>query len=169
MLDRSCRACLPVAALLLAAAATASAQTRLYDPTLSSCTELNCSSTLVQGSLLTYGGPYQAPWTALVWVGLGQCVRVENVSRTGTVRILALHNQGELLTDLGFADPTIPTWYAYWDVELTGVYGVGWHVVVVNGVPDPIETNFTLAIGRYPEANPNCTQRVQANSKRASG
>lgn len=168
MIDRESRAHLLVAcvlggATLLGAPETADAQARIYDTTVSNCTDINCSSMLVQGSLLTYGGTYQAPWTALVWVGSGQCVRVENVSRTSAVRIFGFPNRAEqVIAHAAIADPTNPWGYASWAIRLRPYRGAGWHPIVINGAtlggPTPVEASFTLAVGAYPEGNANCTE-----------
>jgi hypothetical protein len=103
----------------------------IYDPTISTCTGVNCSSVVLGGTLLSLGTGSAGQWVQEVFATAGQCVR---------------HNdQG------GGACTNCPI------VKIGSAPKTGWYTVnIAQTLGNAAEGNFVLAYGRYPNGNANC-------------
>src|SRR6476620_11738929 len=62
-----------VSTLLLASPALAGDE--IFDPTITTCTSLNCQSKDINGTILS-SATNAAQWTASVYAGAGECLRI---------------------------------------------------------------------------------------------
>lgn len=146
--------------------------TRLYDPSLSSCSAKNCSSVSLQVPFLNFGGDGNVPWVAEIYVGPDECVGLDTSSLGDRYMIIAVPpREGydqfvdtfELMPGTLWADPLgKPTRFGFSGHHFDG--SAGWYTIIIRpwrrswSVPTavPPEERLSISFGRYSKDNPNC-------------
>ncbi|WP_036282360.1 hypothetical protein [Methylocystis sp. ATCC 49242] len=133
---------------------TSQAGYEIFDPSVSSCTGLNCSSIVMGGTVLNSVGLSTARWEAAVYANRGECLRLDEIAMFGT-------GADDEIVVVG------PNGTVWRNDDFTGLRPRvafiaplrGWYYVTIarfNGAPAP-EHDFYLAYGRYiGTGNPNC-------------
>jgi hypothetical protein len=142
-----------VAASLLFA--TAASATPIFDPSTSRCTDRNCSTVELGGTVpgfLSSG----MPWVIQVFATESQCLRLEVTSQEADLemRVISPDGSKSWVNDDSTLAPcplcplvTVnPTRHNGWYTVHIGEFGGG-----------SVQANFTFAYGRYNRNNPNCT------------
>jgi len=155
-----------LAAALLAATAgmTWSTSPHAYqlEPAPLTCTTANCQSLIlparINGQNATDG------IIPNVWVGqfagrAGHCLRLDVTTQQGNLAMSVVGPQGSVYTNPNSNTGTCPTCPRVVVAATTaGVYTV----VVANQTGAAIDARFTLRVGAYPNANPNCASATVA-------
>jgi hypothetical protein len=140
------------AAVITLWGAGASEATQIFDPSASTCTGTNCSQTVIGGTVNGFG-PTAGPWTASIFAGTNECLRLQGLTQTSDLEITAVSPGGVVFrNDDGFVAPCAlcPL------VKINGTQN-GWYTVSVSHFAgSPVQENFTLGFGRYNVNNPNC-------------
>jgi len=134
-----------IAALMPAMRADA---TNLFDPTISGADTLDDSAVRLDGTL--HDTTNSRPWTAKVYAGAGECLRLFVTSTAFDAKIGVISPSGTVYRDDDSGGSLRPL------VRLNNT-GAGWYTVQVahyRGLPQ--NANFTLLYGRYPAFNTNC-------------
>lgn len=127
--------------------------TNMFGPS-NTCTELNCGSQGISGTVTQFG-PTAQPWVAEIFASPGRCMRVAVVSEGADLKTVVTAPDGEVFrNDDGFAGncPLCPV------VKIANTPNNGWYTVSINywnGAP--VSTNFTLHYSLYNLGNPNCS------------
>lgn len=144
-----------IVALALLGSATPALATEIFDDTVLACTGINCSSLRVPGSVLNQGGAAAHPWVAQLFVGRGECVRLDVFTQGADLEMVAVAPNGTVYRndDRAGATDRRPL------VKLPPATGSGgWYTVQISNFDGAafFEPNFVLFYGRYPGGNPNC-------------
>jgi hypothetical protein len=145
---------LSIAAVLTTAAGLASAQTRIFDDTIGTCTGANCSSLRLPGSLFAFG-PSAGYYEIGLFAGPGECLRAELISEGADLEMVVRAPNGSVFRNDDKGGPSCPLCPR---VAISSTPNNGWYSTTLyawNGVP--VEANFVLVYGRYPIGNPNCS------------
>ena len=134
--------------LLLASPALAGGE--IFDPTIDTCTSLNCGATVIDGTIL-FSAANAAQWTTSVYAGAGECLRIAVTSQY-TDLIATLSGPGGTLNrdddGGGFLRPLI---------KLDPAPHNGWYTFSLSTFGAvPSTGNFEVRYGRYNHLNPNC-------------
>jgi len=135
---------------LLAAIATVAADaTQMFDPSVSSRTAANCSSIGFRATLAG-NGLSAGPWTAEIFGGAGNCLRLD-VTASGTdLEIVAVAPSGAVLRNDDRPGSLLPL------VKINGAEN-GWSTVSISQFAGAMsQANFSSAFGRYTLNNANC-------------
>jgi hypothetical protein len=144
---------IPAVAAFIGAASQAQAGP-IYDPTVSTCQGLNCSSIVLGGTLFAVGSGSAGQWVQEVFAGAGQCVRLQVLNSGIDLAMTVVAPNGAIYeNDQGggscFNCPT---------VKIGSAPKTGWYSVnIAQYLGNPAEGSFTLAYGVYPRGNPNCS------------
>ena len=148
---------LTVAMLALMPAMRADA-TNLFDPTIAGSDTLDDTAVRLDGTL--HDTTNSRPWTAKVYAGTGECLRLFVISTLFDAKISVISPSGTVYRDDDSGGSLRPL------VRVNNTRA-GWYVVQVahyRGLPQ--NANFTLLYGRYPAFNTNC--EVPTSPARAS-
>lgn len=74
----------------------ASAAPLLYDSTVDSCTAVNCGAVLINGISMKNSFLDSVPFTAEVYVGAGQCVRLDVTTQTADMQTVLVSPSGAI-------------------------------------------------------------------------
>ena len=124
--------------------------TNLFDPTVSSTTTADGSSLELDGTLNDTNGNSQ-PWTAELYAGAGECLRLFVTSTAFDAKLTVIAPNGTVYRDDDSGGSLRPL------VRVASTPVQGWYTVqVAHYAGLPINANFTLLYGRYTAGNPNC-------------
>ncbi len=140
-----------VAALSLTGIGMAQAS-QIFDTTASTCTGINCSSTVIGGTVNGFNSTHGS-WTAEIFAPAGACLRLQNLSQGADLEIVAVAPDGSVFRndDGGVAPCTLCSL-----VKINNTRN-GWYSVSVNQFAGTaVQANFNLAFGQYNANNPNC-------------
>jgi len=144
-----------LAPALLLAAGLANA-TNLYDPSVSSTSDLDGSSVVLDGTLSDTNGNAE-PWVVQVFAGVGECLRLFVPSAEFAPKLVVVSPDGHVYRDSTSGGSRQPL------VRIASAPARGWYTVQVaqvNGVPQ--NANFELLYGRYTAGNVNCAVTTRA-------
>ena len=135
----------------------------LFDPTVSSCTGINCSSITVGGTVLNSAGLTPARWDVAIFANTNECLRLDEVVMSGAGaddEMVVVAPNGNVYRNDDFGGTTRPR------VVIIPTPARGWYYVSIarfNGAPAP-EHDLQFAFGRYTNntANPNCASPTVA-------
>ncbi len=134
---------------LLVAAAAPAAATQMFDTSVSTCTTANCSS-ITLGATLAGNGLSAGPWTAEIFGGANECLRLDVTAQTVDLEIVAVAPNGTVFRNDDRPGSLLPL------VKINGAQN-GWYTVSVSQFAGAIsDSNFNFAFGRYNLNNPNC-------------
>ena len=122
--------------------------TNLFDPTISGADTLDDSAVRIDGTL--HDTTDSRPWTAKIYAGTGECLRLSVTSTVFDAKISVISPSGTIYRDDDSGGLLRPL------VRINNTQA-GWYAVQVahyRGVPQ--NANFTLLYGRYPAFNTNC-------------
>ena len=152
-------ACAAAAAVSLFFAATATA-TPIFDPKTNNCQTRNCRA-LVLGGIVNGFVNSAVPWVVQVFATRRQCLRLEVTGQEADLEMRVVAPDGTRTffnDDSGLAPcPLCPL------VKINRTPQEGFYTVQIShhaGIS--ISDDFTLAYGRYPRGNPNCTSDTLA-------
>ena len=139
------------------AAAPSQAATLLFDPTVSTCTGINCSSITVGGTVMNSAGLSAARWDVAIFAQANECLRLDEVVMTGAGaddEMVVVAPNGDAFRNDDFGGTLRPR------VVIRPTPASGWYYVSIarfNGDPAP-EHDIQFAFGRYTNSttNPNC-------------
>lgn len=141
--------------------------TLLWDPTVDTCTGLNCGSILVGGSVLNHSNVSPARWDVAIYAGAGECLRLEQTAVFGTGvddEIVVVAPNGTVYRNDDFYGLRPRVAIASTPVR-------GWYYVSIaryTGAPAP-EHDFYFRFGRYTSsANANCASPTTGQIEPAS-
>lgn len=142
---------LALASFCLVAAPMAQA-TNLFNPQGPSPTPtLDGASIRLDGTLNDTNGNSQ-PWTAELYAGAGQCLRLFVTSTTFDSELTVVAPNGTVYRDDDGGGLLRPL------VKVASAPVRGWYTVQVAAYSGaPMNANFTLLYGTYTAGNPNCT------------
>ncbi len=130
--------------------------TPLFDPSVNTCTTLNCGSVRLDGTVTgERNGVNAVPWVVELYAQPRECVRIAITAESQDLETVVVAPNGAVFrNDDGFVAPctVCPV------VKIGNAPNFGWYTVSVsqfNGAP--VETNFTMFYGRYSSGNPNCS------------
>ncbi|MCI0466091.1 MAG: hypothetical protein L0Y57_03660 [Beijerinckiaceae bacterium] len=147
------------------AAAPSQAATEIWDPTLSSCTGLNCSSVQIAGIVPNYDGYITQRWQIGVYASGGECLRVDETQMFANPpgplpddEMVVVAPNGDVYRNDNFSSlrPRVA-----FIAPVTGFYYVS--IAQVSGRAAP-EHDIFVAYGRYPSGNPNCANPTSVNA-----
>lgn len=150
---------------ILSASAMSAAATQMFDASVSSCGTTNCSA-VVFGGTLAGNGTSSGPWTAEIFGGANECLRLDVTAQGVDLEIVAVAPNGAVFRNDDRPGSLLPL------VKINGAQN-GWYTVSINHFAGAIsQSNFNLAFGRYNLNNPNCAsptapQRVPAVAAKA--
>jgi len=125
----------------------------IFDPTVSTCTTLNCSSVRLDGTVHAFG-PSANQWNVNVFAAPRECLRVAVTAEVADLETVVRAPNGTVFrNDDGFIAPCplCPV------VKVASAANNGWYAVsIAQFAGAPGESNFTVWYGRYPFGNPNC-------------
>lgn len=122
--------------------------TNLFDPTIAGSDTLDDTAVRLDGTL--HDATNSRPWTARVYAGVGECLRLFVTSTVFDAKISVISPSGTVYRDDDSGGSLRPL------VRVNNTRA-GWYVVQVahyRGLPQ--NANFTLLYGRYPAYNTNC-------------
>jgi hypothetical protein len=129
-----------------------SAALELFDGT-GTCVTANCQSMLVNGTIFDWQGT-AFPWVAQTYADRNQCLRVQVIVQGGDLKATVVGPNGTVWrnNNIGIGScPTCPL------VKLRAPKS-GWYTIsLAHVLGDPLQTDFTMRIGRYNTGNPNCS------------
>jgi hypothetical protein len=148
---------LMTAAATLLFAATASA-TPIYDPSISTCTDRNCSSVELGGTVPGFLASGM-PWVIQVFATERECLRLEITSQEADLEMRVVSPDGSktwVNDDSTLAPcPLCPL------VTVNPTRHNGWYTVHIGEFGGgAVQASFTFAYGRYNRNNPNCTTHI---------
>jgi len=152
-------------ALSVLAPTSSQAMNEIYDPSVSTCSTLNCSSVIFGASILAFGSD-PTRWEANVYAFNGECLRLDVTAMGAGAddEIVVVSPNGTTYRNDDFGGALRPR-VAFIAPQR------GWYHVSIgryNGLASP-EHNFTLAYGRYVGAgNPNCGTPTAGQAASAS-
>ncbi|HMR34260.1 MAG TPA: hypothetical protein PKA13_22230 [Geminicoccaceae bacterium] len=121
----------------------------MFDTTVSTCGTANCSS-IVVGATLAGNGLSAGPWTAEIFGGANECLRLDVVAQTVDLEIVAIAPNGTVFRNDDRPGSLLPL------VKINGAQN-GWYTVSVSQFAGAIsDSNFNFAFGRYNLNNANC-------------
>ncbi len=129
------------------------AGTRIFDPTVKTCTTLNCGAVVLNGLVFSFG-PSADHFDIDVFALPSECLRLAVTSEFTDLETVVRAPNGAVFRndDGGVATcPLCPV------VKINSTPNNGLYSVTIghfNGLP--VEGNFTLRYGRYNVGNPNC-------------
>src|SRR5262245_6814544 len=160
---------LPAVAFLCVSTAMPAAATQIFDP-FNTSTGINASATRLSGTITGRpgaGGFNAEAWTVEVFAFAGECLRLGVLSSSA----------GDLT--LGAAAPNALTYFRDDDsgaglnplVKIQPTPFSGWYSVNIGsfGAQQNLYSDFTIAIGRYNNGNPNCTAPTPPSSVQRGG
>jgi hypothetical protein len=140
----------------------------LWDPTVDSCTSLNCGSVLVGGSVINHSGVSTSRWDVAIYAGAGECLRLDQTTVFGSGvddEMVVVSPDGTVYRndDFGSLRPR---------VVIRPTPTRGWYYVSIaryTGAPAP-EHDFYFRFGRYANSstNPNCASPTAGQLEPAS-
>ena len=132
----------------------------IYDPSVSNCTELNCSSIVFSGVIDRNNIGQSIPFVLPLYFQNGECTRIDITSQTGNLNLQAVlvSPTGRVWRNNGRpGNINLPLIQAYSDVQ-------GWYTLQIyesSGVGPLGSNGFTLAYGRYNIGNStNCPNQT---------
>jgi len=145
------------------ATSPALSQSLIFDPTVSSCTGINCSSITIGGTVLNSAGLSASRWTVAVFANANECLRLDQVVMSGTGaddEMVVVAPNGDVFRNDDFGGTLRPR------IVIRPTPARGWYYVSIarfNGAPAP-EHDLQLAYGRYTNSatNPNCASPTVA-------
>ena len=124
--------------------------TNLFNPTVSSTTILDGTSIRLDGTLNDTNSNSQ-PWTAELYAGVGQCLRLFVTSTTFDSKLTVVAPNGTVFRDDDSGGSLRPL------VKIASAPVTGWYTVqVAHYSGAPTNANFTLLYGTYTAGNTNC-------------
>jgi hypothetical protein len=144
---------LSATALALASAGVARAEgSRLFDPSISTCTTADCSSVLLNGTTGNIANNAD-PWTIGLYARAGECLRIRTLSQTADLENVTVAPSGTVFRndDGGLAPCTLCSLVKF------VAPNTGWYTVAINQFTGAATSaDFQIAYGRYTGTNPNC-------------
>jgi hypothetical protein len=129
------------------------AGTRIFDPTVDTCTTLNCGAVALNGTVFSFG-PSADHFDVDVFAQPNECLRVAVTSEfTDLETVVRAPNGTVFRNDDGGvgACPLCPV------VKVNSPPNNGWYSVTIGQFAGAAaEGNFTVSYGRYNVNNPNC-------------
>jgi hypothetical protein len=129
------------------------AGSRIFDPTVDTCTTLNCGAVVLNGTTFSFG-PSADHFDVDVFAGPNECLRAAVTSEFADLETVVRAPNGTVYRndDGGVAAcPLCPV------VKVNSTPNNGWYSVTIGQFAGaPAEGNFTLSYGRYNVGNPNC-------------
>lgn len=142
---------LSVLSMLSALASNQVNATNLFDPSVSTTTILDGSSVQLDGTLNDTNGNSQ-PWTAELFAGAGECVRLFVISTAFDSKLTVIAPNGVVYRNDDGGGSLRPL------VKIASAPNRGWYTVqVAHFTGAPMNANFTLLYGRYSAGNVNCS------------
>jgi len=122
--------------------------TNLFDPTISGADTFDDSPVRLDGTL--HDTTNSRPWTAKVYAGTGECLRLFVISTAFDAKISVISPSGTIYRDDDSGGSLRPL------VRINNT-GAGWYTVqIAHYLGQPQNANFTLLYSRYPAFNVNC-------------
>ena len=145
------RAGLIVLATFVLTPVLASAQTNIFDDTVSTCVTANCSSLRIPGTLLSFA-PSAGNWDINVFGLPGECIRLDVISQgTDLETVVVAPNGTAFRNDDRAVGDLRPL------VKIAPAPNNGWYAVhLAQFAGAAVNANFVLLYGRYNAGNPNC-------------
>ena len=126
--------------------------TNMFGPN-NTCTGINCSARIVQGTVTQFG-PSAQPWVAEVFSPAGRCLRLAVTTEPTDLEMVVRAPNGQVFRsdDGGVAPcPLCPV------VKIGNTPNNGWYTVSIGHFAgNPVSANFTMLYSTYPVGNPNC-------------
>jgi len=125
----------------------------IFDPTVDTCTTLNCGAVTFSGTVIGFAG-IAKPFDINVYANPNECLRVALTSGDVNLETVIRAPNGTVFrNDNGFVSPctNCPI------VKINGTPNRGFYLVsIADFAGAPNISNFTLRYGRYNLGNPNC-------------
>lgn len=166
-----------ISGTLLLTPGLSSAQTNIFDDTVSTSNAINGSSLRIPGTVLSFG-PSAGNFDINVFAGAGECVRLDVISQNTDLEMVVVAPNGTVFRNDDRAGGDLRPLIKMNPTSNNGWYTV--HLARFDGAA--VSTNFVLLYGRYNRDNANCAapttgqlarqaseKRGTARSDRASG
>ena len=140
------------AAMLLVGLSAGTKASEIYDPSVSSCSGVNCSSVIINGTV-TNPASNNHPWVIETYARTGECVRLQTLSQAVDLEMAVTAPNGSLYRndDGGVAPCSLCSL-----VKFTAP-NTGWYTVQLSQFAGtPSYSDIQLAYGRYTGGNANC-------------
>jgi hypothetical protein len=129
------------------------AGTRIFDPTVDTCTTNNCGAVTLNGTIFSFS-PSADHFDVDLFANTSECLRVAVTSEFTDLETVVRAPNGTVYRndDGGIAPcPLCPV------VKVNSTPNNGWYSVTIGQFAGaPVTGNFTLSYGRYNAGNPNC-------------
>ena len=140
-----------ISGTLLLTPALSSAQTNIFDDTVSTSNVINGSSLRIPGTVLSFG-PSAGSFDINVFAGANECVRLDVISQDTDLEMVVVAPNGTLFRNDDRTSTDLRPL-----IKMTPTSNNGWytvHLARFNG--SAVNGNFVLLYGRYNQGNPNC-------------
>jgi len=152
-----------ISGTLLLTPALSSAQTNIFDDSVSTCTGINCSSLRIPGTVLNFA-PSAGNWDINVFAGANECVRLDVISQDTDLEMVVVAPNGTLFRNDDRTSTDLRPL-----IKMTPTSNNGWytvHLARFNG--SAVNGNFVLLYGRYNRNNPNCAAPTAGQLRQTS-
>jgi hypothetical protein len=152
---------IPVAGLialvtLLLVPVLSSAQTNIFDDTVSTCTGTNCSALRLPGTVLNFA-PSAGNWDINVFSSGDECIRLDVISQNTDLEMVVVAPNGTVYRN---DDRTVLD--ARPLVKIDPTPNNGWYTVhLARFDGSAVNANFVLLYGRHNSGNVNCSNPTQ--------
>jgi hypothetical protein len=115
--------------------------------------DLNCNSVIVKGTVLQ-SSDFPVPWVAQIAVREGECLRVDVTDQAVDLEAVLIAPNGTVYRNNNRAGDDLKPL-----IKVNGAPQNGWYTLQLShAAGSPVNTDFTLAFGRYFLNDPNhCT------------
>lgn len=128
----------------------------ILDRTLGTCTPINCSSLSLTGSIIGYGSNNAAAWIEHIYVGQGQCLRLQVTAQAFDLEMTVVAPNGLVYRNDNAGASLLPL------VKINNAPVAGYYGVTVSTASGSAGGHdFDLLHGRYVSGNPNCVPRTR--------
>jgi hypothetical protein len=135
------------------------AATNMFDPgPVVNCTSVNCGSRIIGGTVLR-SSDFPLPWVTQIAARQGECLRIDVIEQGADLEAVLISPSGMVwINNNGVAGGQGPV------IRINGIPQNGWFTLQLSHQTGlPVDTDFTLAFGRYPfNNNANCLPVVEA-------
>ena len=143
----------------LIAVSTPAAASNMWDPSVSTCSTINCSSVQIDATILRSGAAV-APWVGEIYARGGECLRLDiiDVIPSADLELVVVASNGTVYRNDNRNSTIDRPLVKIGNTPVGGWYSVS--VLPAGGAV--IQADFTLVYGRYNVGNPNCSSPTPA-------